>query len=203
MVSIGFGTINCFVFAGDWCTTQTTIIVGAFWSCALFYTTAMFLFCFIIGIHASGISIPQSPNFDVVMFKVICGLPLLPLITRQTINKPWYIDFARAESEAPINAFYFNFIQWSSNNCKVIHKFLLNFRGQLYEWKTETWACDHLKANNWSAENLKTLDLGEFASEPAIQSCGSGQWIPCFDSCQLTVIWMSVIMLNTDYRLPH
>ena len=135
--------------------------------------------------------------------KFICGLALLPLITRQTMNKPWYIDFARAKSEAPIYAFYFNFIQWSLNNCKVIHKFILNFRGQLYEWKTETWACDHLKANNWSAENLKTLDLGEFASEPAIQSCGSGQWIPCFDSCQLTVLWMSVIMLNTDYSLPH
>ena len=155
VVSIGFGTINCFVFAGDWCTTQTTIIVGAFRSCALIYTTAMFLFCFIIGIQDSGISIPQSPNFDVVMFKVICRLPLLPLITRRTMNKPWDIDFARAKSEAPIYAFYFNFIQWSLNNCKVIHKFILNFRGQLYEWKTETWACNHLKANNWSAENFK------------------------------------------------
>ena len=82
-------------------------------------------------------------------------------------------------------------------------QFILNFRGQLYDWKTKTWACDHLKANNLSVENLKTRDLGEFASEPAIQSCGSGQWIPFFDSCQLTIIWMSVVKLNTGYRVPR
>ena len=69
VVSIGFGTKSSFVFAGDWCTTQTTIIVGAFRSSILIYTTPMFLFCLIIGIHDSGISIPQSPNFDVVMLK--------------------------------------------------------------------------------------------------------------------------------------
>ena len=34
-------------------------------------------------------------------------------------------------------------------------QFILNFRGQLYDWKTKTWACDHLKANNWSAKNFK------------------------------------------------
>ena len=91
------------------------------------------------------------------------------------MNKPSYIDLARAKTEAPIYAFYFNFIQWTLNNRKVIHKFILNLRGQLYDWKTETWACDHLKANNWSAENFKkTRDLDEFASEPAIQLCGSG-----------------------------
>ena len=30
-----------------------------------------------------------------------------------------------------------------------------------------------------------------------------GQQIPYFDSCQLTIIWMSIIKLNTGYRLPN
>ena len=49
----------------------------------------------------------------------------------------------------------------------------------------------------------KTYVLNEVSSEPAIQTCDSGQQIPCFDSCQLTIIWMPTIKLNTDYRLPH
>ena len=35
-----------------------------------------------------------------------------------------------------------------------------------------------------------------------MRSCHSGQQIPCFDSCELTIIWMSIIKLNTGYRLP-
>jgi len=34
--------------------------------------------------------------------------------------------------------------------------------------------------------------------EPAIQSSGTVQRIPFFDSCQLTITWMSTIKLNTD-----
>ena len=42
-----------------------------------------------------------------------------------------------------------------------------------------------------------TRDLHELALEPTIRFCGSGQWIFCFDSWQLTImIWM----LNTGYR---
>ena len=113
-------------------------------------------------------------------------MPLLPLIIRQTLKL--YIDFARAISDDPIYAFYIYFIQWTINNCKVIHKFIhvLNLREELY------------------AENFKkTCVLNEVASEPAIQSCDSGQQIPCFDTSQLTIIWMPIIKLNADCRLPH
>ena len=34
--------------------------------------------------------------------------------------------------------------------------------------------------------------------EVAIQSCDTGQRIPFFDSCQLTITWMSAIKLNKD-----
>ena len=54
-------------------------------------------------------------------------------INNKTDHEQALIDFARAKSEASIYAFYFNFIQWSLNNCKVIQKFILNFSGQLYE----------------------------------------------------------------------
>ena len=39
----------------------------------------------------------------------------------------------------------------------------------------------------------KTRHLNELTLEPAIQSCDSGQWIAFYDSCQLTIIWMSTV----------
>ena len=36
--------------------------------------------------------------------------------------------------------------------------------------------------------------------KPAIESCGTGQRIPVFDSWQLTITWMSNTKLNTDIR---
>ena len=46
-------------------------------------------------------------------------------------------------------------------------------------------------------------NLDKLVPEPAIRSCDSGQHIPCFDSCQLTIIWMSIIKLNTGHLLLH
>ena len=42
----------------------------------------------------------------------------------------------------------------------------------------------------------KTGYFNELAPAPAIQSCDPGQLIPCFDSCQLTIMWMSIIKLQ-------
>ena len=39
--------------------------------------------------------------------------------------------------------------------------------------------------------------------EPAMRSCDLGQRITCFNSCQLTIVWMSMIKLNTGYGLPR
>ena len=73
--------------------------------------------------------------------------------------------------------------------------------GENHITEKQTLAFCQLKATNWSAENFKkALNLSELAPEPVIRSCGSGQRIPCFDSCQLTIIWMSIIALNTGYR---
>ena len=48
-----------------------------------------------------------------------------------------------------------------------------------------------MKTSNLSAENFKkALDLDGWTPEPAIQSGDTGQWIPCFDSCQLITTLM-------------
>ena len=61
-----------------------------------------------------------------------------------------------------------------------------------------------VKANNWSAENFKKArELNELAPEPVIPSCDSGQRIPCFDSCQLTIIWLSIIKLIQVAGVSH
>ena len=57
--------------------------------------------------------------------------------------------------------------------------------------------------NNWAAESLITSDLDELAPKPAMHSFDSGQRIPRLDSCQLTIIRMSINKLNTCFRLPY
>ena len=37
----------------------------------------------------------------------------------------------------------------------------------------------------------KSRHLDELTHEPAIWSWDTGQWLSCFDSCQLTILWMS------------
>ena len=48
-----------------------------------------------------------------------------------------------------------------------------------------------------------TRDLHELAPEPAIPSCDFVQRLSHFNSCQLTIIWMSIIKLNTGFILPQ
>ena len=52
-----------------------------------------------------------------------------------------------------------------------------------------------LETCTWSAVNLKkkTADLDGSQLEPTIWSQDTGQRIPCFDRCQLTITWMSNI----------
>ena len=37
----------------------------------------------------------------------------------------------------------------------------------------------------------KSRHLNELTHEPSIWQCDTGQWLSCFDSCQLTILWMS------------
>ena len=67
----------------------------------------------------------------------------------------------------------------------------INMTYFIYIFKTQTWACGHLKSSNLSADNFKKiLDLDGSTPEPAIPSGDTGQRIPCFDSCQLITALM-------------
>ena len=46
----------------------------------------------------------------------------------------------------------------------------------------------------------KSRHLDELTHEPSIWQCDTGQWLSCFDSCQLTILWMANIK---DMGLPR
>ena len=52
-------------------------------------------------------------------------------------------------------------------------------------------------------EKKKNVTSMGHMSQRVMWSWDSGHLIPCFDSCQLTIIWISIVNLNTGYRLPH
>ena len=56
----------------------------------------------------------------------------------------------------------------------------------------------HKKPSNWSAGHLeKRVNSMSSKLEPTIWSCDSGQQIPCFSRCQLTITWESNIKTDT------
>ena len=68
------------------------------------------------------------------------------------------------------------------------------------KYEIEHWSRSS-KAINWSADSFqKTRHVDELTHEPAIWSCDTSQWLSCFDSCQLTILWMSNIH---DVDLPR
>ena len=46
----------------------------------------------------------------------------------------------------------------------------------------------------------KSRHLDELTHEPSIWQCDTGQWLSCFDSCQLTILWMANVK---DVDLPR
>ena len=69
--------------------------------------------------------------------------------------------------------------------------------------KKLTCAFGHLKSNNLSADNFKTvLELSRSIPEPAIKSGVIGQQIHCFDSCQLITTRMVTWLYNIRLQAP-
>ena len=46
----------------------------------------------------------------------------------------------------------------------------------------------------------KSRHLDELTHEPSIWQCDTGQWLSCFDSCHLTILWMASVK---DVDLPR
>ena len=60
-----------------------------------------------------------------------------------------------------------------------------------------SWAWDQMITSNPSADNFKRKrNLDGWILDPAIWSCDTGQWLPCFDNCQLTTTSMCNIILQ-------
>ena len=65
--------------------------------------------------------------------------------------------------------------------------------------KNWTWACDHLKSSNLSADTFKkALELSGSIPEPAIPSVDTGQQKHYFDSCQL----IKTLVFNIKLQAP-
>ena len=48
----------------------------------------------------------------------------------------------------------------------------------------------NIDRSRWQLPN-KSRHLNELTHEPAIRSWDTSHWLSCFDSCQLTILWMS------------
>ena len=93
-------------------------------------------------------------------------------------------------------------VNWSQHWCPMCVHYQFSCALKLpRKYEIEHWSRSS-KAINWSADSFKkkTRHLDEMTHEPTIWSCDTGQWLSCFDRCQLTILWMSNIQ---DVDLPR
>ena len=67
------------------------------------------------------------------------------------------------------------------------------------KYKTEHWSLPS-KTTGQRTASIKSRHLDELTHEPSIWQCDTGPWLSCFDSCQLTILWMANIK---DVDLPR
>ena len=67
------------------------------------------------------------------------------------------------------------------------------------KYKTEHWSRPS-KTTGQRTASIKSRHLDELTHEPSIWQCDTGPWLSCFDSCQLTILWMANIK---DVHLPR
>ena len=82
-------------------------------------------------------------------------------------------------------------ILWSTHNPGLVLPVFRTTR----PWSLQinkTWACDSIKNQHLVSSQLQKKHKNSMSSklEPVIWSHDSGQQIPCFDRCQLTIAWM-------------
>ena len=121
--------------------------------------------------------------------ELICQISTNQCIKMGRRARPWWEKqlltclFKRAVFSRPKSV-------WNQN-C-VAHKHILF----PVHWKNWTWACDHLKTSNVSADNIKNRELDGSTTVPTIRSCDTVQRISCFESSQLATTWMYNIRLQ-------
>ena len=140
---------------------------------------------------------PQTQKFSQFFFKIQAGKTfsyhghVLVTLHVQLLCSDWLNLTGEFMRKIYAASWKLLFDSWSwqsfESTCDV---FNCLFPLDVKKW---TWACDHLKTGNLSADNLKKiLDLDGSTPEPAIRSSDTGQRVPCFNSCQL----MTSLMCN-------
>ena len=79
---------------------------------------------------------------------------------------------------------------WSQHWCPICVHYQFSCALKLSrKYENEHWS--------WSSETMNSsadsFQLDELTREPPIWSYDSGQWLSCFDSCQLSILWISNI----------
>ena len=85
-------------------------------------------------------------------------------------------------------------VDWSQHWCPICVHYQFSCALKLArKFEIEHWSRSS-KAINWSADSFhKTCQVDELTHDPAIWSWDTGQWLSCFNSCQLTILWLSYI----------
>ena len=82
-------------------------------------------------------------------------------------------------------------VNWSKHWCPICVHYQFSCAPKLAK-KYEIEHCSRSsKTINWSPDSFQINH--ELTHEPAIWSWDTGQWLSCFDSCQLTILWMPYI----------
>ena len=91
-------------------------------------------------------------------------------------------------------------VNWSQHWCPIcVHYQFSRALKLARKYEIEHWSWSS-KTINWSADSFKKKrHLNDLTHEPAISSCDTGQWLSCFDICQLTILWMSNVK-DVDLR---
>ena len=91
-------------------------------------------------------------------------------------------------------------VNWSKHWCPICVHYQFSCSAKLARKAARKYEIEHCsrsrKTINWSADKSRHLD--ELTHEPAIWSRDTGQCISCFDSCQLTILWMSYSIKDVD-----
>ena len=92
----------------------------------------------------------------------------------------------------------FTAINWSKHWCPICVRYQFSCAPKLAKSMRLNIVRDLVKQLTGQRTASKYLD--ELTLEPTIWSWDTGQWLSCFGSCQLTILWMSYIK---DVDLPR
>ena len=95
-------------------------------------------------------------------------------------------------------------VNWSKHWCPICVHYQFSCAPKLARKAARKYEIEHCsrsrKTINWSADNFQTSHVTSMSwhMSPRYGHGISGQCISCFDSCQLTILWMSYSIKDVD-----